>query len=156
MAKLIFYDKVEKNISNSNNKKIPKITITARRKIVDKVKKMSKDVHMEIFYFLKKKLCNDFTLNQNGVFINLNTLDNNTLYELREMVNFYSSNEKKLKESYLERYCNKNSENEGYISENTLETSLYSEENLDKEQGNPNENENSDSNVSDDDDDDYK
>lgn len=109
MARLVFPDKVKYDIKkNILNKKIPKITINEKRKIIDKVKILSKDVHMEIFYFLKKKMSDEYTINQNGVFINLNHIDNDTLYSLREMVNFYIKNEKKLKESYLERYCNKN------------------------------------------------
>lgn len=111
----MLYDKVKNDICKSNEKKkIPKITINERRKIVDKVKQMSKDVHMEIFYFLKKRISEDFTLNQNGVFINLNNISNTTLFELQEMVNFYNRNEKKLKESYLERYC-KNKKNKETI-----------------------------------------
>lgn len=108
MARLMFCN-VDNDIKKSVDKKIPKITINERRKIVDKVKTLSKDVHMEIFYFLKRRINEDYTTNQNGVFINLNNIDNNTLYELRKMVNFYNKNEKKLKESYLERYCNKGS-----------------------------------------------
>jgi len=112
MARLVFPDKVKCDIKkNILNKKIPKITINEKRKIIDKVKILSKDVHMEIFYFLKKKMNEEYTINQNGVFINLNHIDNDTLYSLREMVNFYIKNEKKLKESYLERYCNKNHNN---------------------------------------------
>ena len=84
-----------------------KISIDGRRKIVDKVNTLSKDVHMEIFYFLKNKMNDGYTLNQNGVFINLNNLDNETLHELKKMVTFYHKNEKKLKKSYLERYCSK-------------------------------------------------
>ena len=108
MARLMFCNVENNKIKKSVDKKIPKISINERRKIVDKVKTLSKDVHMEIFYFLKRKINEDYTINQNGVFINLNNIDNNILYELREMVNFYYKNEKKLKESYIERYCNKN------------------------------------------------
>ena len=109
----MFPENIERVVKGSiSTKKNPNITINEKRKIVDKVKKLSKDVHMEIFYFLKKKINEEYTINQNGVFINLNTIDNDTLFSLREMVNFYNKNEKNLKESYLERYCNKNSKNE--------------------------------------------
>lgn len=114
----MFPDNVEHEIKNNSKKKISKITINERRKIVDKVKTLSKDVHMEIFYFLKKKMNEEYTINQNGIFINLNNIDNDTLYSLREMVNFYSKNEKNLKESYIERYC-KNNFNEEDSEDNT-------------------------------------
>ena len=110
MARLVFCDDVNKKINGLKPKKIPIIRIDGRRKIVDKVKTLSKDAHMEIFYFLKKKINEEYTLNQNGVFVNLNNVDNDTLYVLKKMVDFYSKNEKKLKESYLQRYCNKKEE----------------------------------------------
>ena len=98
-----------KNIVEKN--KIPVITIDDKRKIVDKVKILSKDVHMEIYYFLKKNN-SSYTLNRNGVFFNLNNINDEFLHNLSDMVNFYNKNEKKLKKSYLERYCNKNENSE--------------------------------------------
>jgi hypothetical protein len=95
-----------------NNKKKSKsacITPDDKRKIVDKVKMLSKDVHIEIFYFLHK-INGNYTLNGNGVFFNLNNLDDETLYTLKKMVNFYNKNEKKLKENYLDRYTKNDSE----------------------------------------------
>lgn len=87
-------------------KKITKISLSEKKKLVEKVKTFSKVVHMEIFYFLKKRTKEEFTINQNGVFINLNNIDNETLFYLREMVNFYKKNEKTLQDSYLKRYHN--------------------------------------------------
>lgn len=93
---------MKKIVKNTN------ITISDKKKMVEKVKNLSKDVHMEIYYFLKNKTNKDYTINQNGVFINLNNIDDNILCELKEMIDFYNKNEKKLKESYMKRYCNKN------------------------------------------------
>jgi len=82
------------------------LTIYNKRKIVEKVMNFSKEVHMEIFYFLKDRMNDKYTINQNGVFINLNHLDNDTLQELKKRVDFYYKNEKKLNETYHKRYCN--------------------------------------------------
>ena len=81
------------------------LSIYNKRKIVEKINNFSKEVHMEIFYFLKEKMKYNYTINQNGVFINLNDLDNKTLNELNKRVEFYNKNEKKLNETYHNRYC---------------------------------------------------
>jgi hypothetical protein len=95
---------------NKKKSKLVCITTDDKRKIVDKVKMLSKDVHMEIFYFLHK--INNYTLNGNGVFFNLNNLNDETLYTLKKMVIFYNKNEKKLKENYLDRYTKNGNEEE--------------------------------------------
>ena len=76
-----------------------------KRRLTEKVKNFSKEVHLEIFYFLRKKIKNNYTINQNGVFINLNDLDKDTFDELQKRVDFYDKNNKKLNESYHNRYC---------------------------------------------------
>lgn len=93
-----FNDKEEKSIEN--------LTIDDKRKMVEIVKNMSKDVHLEIFYLIKKKNY-DYSLNINGIFINLNDIDNETLLELKNMIIFYNKNEIKLKKKFLERYDKK-------------------------------------------------
>ena len=76
-----------------------------KRRLAEKVKNFSKEVHLEIFYFLRNKIKNNYTINQNGVFINLNDLDKDTFDELKNKVDFYDKNNKKLNESYHNRYC---------------------------------------------------
>ena len=66
-----------------------------KRRIVEEVKILSKDAHMEIFYLLHK-MNNKYTLNSNGVFFNLNNLDDKTLEELKKIVIFLNKNEKNL------------------------------------------------------------
>ena len=104
MAQLIFCNDITKELKKVSNNK--KFSIADKRKLVDKVNLLSKEVHMEIFYFLYKIIVDNYTLNGNGVFINLNNIDNNTLHKLKKMVQFYNKNEKKLKTSYLKRYSN--------------------------------------------------
>ena len=94
------------------------ITTCDKRKIVEKVKMLSKDVHMEIFYYLHK-INSNYTLNGNGVFFNLNNLDDKTLCELKKMVIFYNKNERILKENYLDRYT-KNDMSDNIEIDNTL------------------------------------
>ena len=83
-----------------------KLDTYSKKKILEKVKKFSKEVHLEIFYFLKDKIKNNYTINQNGVFINLNDLDDKIVNELNKKVQFYDKNYKNLCQSYHNRYCN--------------------------------------------------
>ena len=86
------------------------VTVTDKRKIVEKVNTLSSDVHLELFYYLFKTN-NKYTINSNGVFFNLNTLNDKVLYELDRMVHFCYKNEKKLNKNYMNRY-EKESDNE--------------------------------------------
>lgn len=124
MARLIFCEDINKVLKEvSKNDK--QFSISDKRKLVDKVNLLPKEVHMEIFYFLYKKIVDNYTINGNGVFINLNSIDKDTLHNLKKMVQFYNKNEKKLKKSYLKRY---NNTKEGILNEtiksNTSSTSL--------------------------------
>ena len=83
-----------------------KIDIEEKYKMVNDLKLLSKEVHLELFSFFKDNKIN-FTLNKNGVFININDICNDILVELREKIKFYVKNEEKLNDSYLERF-NKN------------------------------------------------
>ena len=48
---------------------------------------------------------NRFTgINNNGVFFNINNLNNEDFNKLREMVEFYETNEENLKEAYINRF----------------------------------------------------
>lgn len=76
------------------------MNIEEKRKIVDKIKKMSKEVHLEIYYFLINNTDNSYTKNQNGVFINLNNLDDQVLLKLQEMTDFYDKNELNFREHH--------------------------------------------------------
>ena len=51
------------------------ISIDEKYKMVEDLKKLSKDVHLELFAFFKKNNIN-YTLNKNGVFININDIEN--------------------------------------------------------------------------------
>lgn len=79
------------------------ISIDNKYKMVDDLKKLSKEVHLELFSFFKKNNVK-YTLNKNGVFININEVDNSILLELEDKISFYVKNEQKLNDSYLERF----------------------------------------------------
>lgn len=79
------------------------IEIDEKYKMVNDLKKLSKDVHIELFYFFKENKIK-YTLNKNGVFININDIENDILVKLRDKIKFYLKNEEKLNNSYLERF----------------------------------------------------
>ena len=126
-------NKVLKEVSKNDKQ----FSISDKRKLVDKVNLLPKEVHMEIFYFLCKKIVDNYTINGNGVFINLNSIDKDTLHNLKKMVQFYNKNEKKLKTSYLKRY---NNTKEGILNEtiksNTSSTTLINRSEDSKNDGN--------------------
>jgi nucleosome binding factor SPN SPT16 subunit len=136
MARLIFCDDINK-VLKEVSKNDQQFSISDKRKLVDKVNLLPKEVHMEIFYFLYKKIVDNYTINGNGVFINLNSIDKDTLHNLKKMVQFYNKNEKKLKTSYLKRYHNTK---EGILNEtiksNTSITSLINSSEDSKNDGN--------------------
>ena len=74
-----------------------------KRKMAETVKSLSKDVHLEIFHFLKNNNEN-YTMNNNGVFFNLNDIKDDVLELLSKKIKFYDDNEKTLKTKYLERF----------------------------------------------------
>jgi hypothetical protein len=74
-----------------------------KRKIANKVKSFTKEVHLEIFSFLESNNYS-YTINNNGVFFNINNLNKQDLIKLKEMVDFYETNEENLKEAYINRF----------------------------------------------------
>lgn len=66
------------------------------RAIRDKINNLSYTEHMEIFKILQDK-CN-FTQNNNGIFFSISTLDDDSLQQINEFVNFCIENQVKLDE----------------------------------------------------------
>lgn len=73
------------------------ITVEEKKKLIEYVGELNKDACIEIFKIVQN-YTNKYTKNNNGIFINLNNLDNNCLCEIKKFVDFCRDNEKKLKE----------------------------------------------------------
>ena len=66
-----------------------------RKKLVTDISKLSKNEHIEIFKIIKE-YTNKFTINDNGVFINLTLLDDITIKKLTDFVIFCKDNGNRL------------------------------------------------------------
>ena len=82
---------------------VKNISVDHKYKMVDDLKKLSKEVHLELFSFFKDNNIN-YTSNKNGVFININDIENDIMIKLQDKIKFYVNNEEKLNNSYLERF----------------------------------------------------
>jgi len=74
------------------------------KKIVNNIKKLPDYVHMEIYKFLedKDKIKGfNYTLNNNGFFYDINQLDNKTIINLNDLIQFYINNEKILEQKRM-------------------------------------------------------
>tara|TARA_A100001015_G_C14584345_1_gene554117 strand:- start:312 stop:557 length:246 start_codon:yes stop_codon:yes gene_type:complete len=66
-----------------------------KKNIVKNIEKLPDYVHIEIYKFLINKIDkNNYTINSNGFFYNINNLDNKILIELDNLIKFYINNEK--------------------------------------------------------------
>lgn len=95
-------NKILEEILEENGKEWFDISNDRRKMLSEKAESLSKDAHLEIFYYLKNKKV-QYTLNANGVFIDINSIDDKTFVILEKKINFFCENEKKLKRSYDER-----------------------------------------------------
>jgi len=82
-------------IKMSNN-----YTIDERKKLVKNIENLPKEFQLEIYYYIYSNVepC-DYTQNTNGLFININNMDEKLIHGLTQKVYFYKENEKKLIDS---------------------------------------------------------
>ena len=66
-----------------------------KRDIADKIKKMSKDAYLEIYYFIVSNNINH-TINKNGVFCIINNFSPDIFEKFEKLVLFCYENEKKI------------------------------------------------------------
>jgi hypothetical protein len=78
----------ELSIVNENE-----ISVEEKYKMVKDIDRLSKEAHLEIFFYLKKYNV-VYTTNKNGIFINMKDIDNNIMSELQKKVKFYTDNNK--------------------------------------------------------------
>lgn len=73
-----------------------------KKHILDKINGLSTTEHEEIFNILQKVVTSNpsitYTVNKNGVFFNLSTLDDEVLHEIESFVDFCHHNKKELDE----------------------------------------------------------
>lgn len=79
------------------------VSLDQRKNVAEKVKSLSKDAHLEIFFLLKDSGTR-YTSNHNGIFFNINSISDKMFNRLERLVDFCYENEKKLVESYNERF----------------------------------------------------
>lgn len=74
-----------------------KYTNEYKKKLVKKIENMPKEFQLELYYYLYRNIdSSKYTHNNNGIFININILDNSIIEEFEKRLNFYIENEKKL------------------------------------------------------------
>lgn len=72
-----------------------KYTTDDKKQLVNEIGYLSKDEHMEIFKLIKNST-NQYTKNDNGIFINLSILDDKIIHKLYNFVKFCIDNRKTL------------------------------------------------------------
>jgi hypothetical protein len=72
------------------------------KNICEKIEKLSKEKHIEILKILKKDKIN-ITENNNGCFINMNTIDDTTIKNIEKYVSFLKHKEKELSEQEIKK-----------------------------------------------------
>jgi hypothetical protein len=70
----------------------PSISYERKRDIADKIKKMSKDAYLEIYFFIKTHNINH-TITKNGVFCIINNFPVDVFEEFEKLVLFCYNNE---------------------------------------------------------------
>ena len=75
------------------------LSIEEKYKIVNDIDKLSKEAHLEIFFYLKKNNI-IYSSNKNGIFINMKDIKKDTLLELQKKVKFYKDNQKILENRF--------------------------------------------------------
>ena len=79
-----------------------KFNIKDKKQLVKDISNLNKIEHIEIFKIFKKDNIK-YTENSNGIFINLNKVDDKTLLKVRNFLNFYNNNNKKLNDYTIKR-----------------------------------------------------
>ena len=79
-----------------------KFNIKEKKQLVKDISNLNKIEHIEIFKIFKKDNIK-YTENSNGIFINLNNVDNKTLLKVRNFLKFYNNNNKKLNDYTIKR-----------------------------------------------------
>tara|TARA_Y100001970_G_C14220205_1_gene852180 strand:+ start:2254 stop:2559 length:306 start_codon:yes stop_codon:yes gene_type:complete len=79
-----------------------KFNIKEKKQLVKDISNLNKIEHIEIFKIFKKDNIK-YTENSNGIFINLNKVDDKTLLKVRNFLNFYNNNNKKLNDYTIKR-----------------------------------------------------
>ena len=79
-----------------------KFNIKEKKQLVKDISNLNKIEHIEIFKIFKKDNIK-YTENSNGIFINLNKVDNKTLLKVRNFLKFYNNNNKKLNDYTIKR-----------------------------------------------------
>ena len=98
-------------------------------KIKNDIENLSKKDHIEILNILSKKQNIKLSENNNGVFINLSTLDNKTLKELETYIKYIHEQEKKFaKDEILKHNMEKtlNKDNKELLSYNNNSNAFQS------------------------------
>ena len=88
---------MEQKISNNEEIKQNSIPISTQMYIKTKVSELSEDHCLELFNIIKKKTDN-YTINKNGVFINLKNLSDDLLMDIKQYVDYIDTINKKLDE----------------------------------------------------------
>ena len=79
-----------------------KFNIKEKKQLVKDISNLNKIEHIEIFKIFKKDNIK-YTEDSNGIFINLNKVDDKTLLKVRNFLNFYNNNNKKLNDYTIKR-----------------------------------------------------
>ena len=97
--------KTNVNEKNDQCDKEQSLSILDKRLLKDKVLQLSKDECKIVFNMIKKDT-NKFTQNNNGIFINLDKLTNETLLEINNYVNTVTKNKFKTNDIIVNEICN--------------------------------------------------
>jgi hypothetical protein len=83
-------------------------TYNTKKNLVNKISKLSKNEHIELFRIIYNNNAKH-TINNNGVFINMNTLDDDILVKIDQFINFCINNTELLnkQENYINNEKNK-------------------------------------------------
>jgi len=76
------YDNLSLDINKDNDKIILK-----KKKLIEMAKNLSKIEYLEIFEIIKNDKC-QYSENKNGIFINLNNIDEETIDKIFNFINF--------------------------------------------------------------------
>ena len=88
---------MEQKITDNEEIKPNSIPISTQMYIKTKVSELSEDHCLELFNIIKKKTDN-YTINKNGVFINLKNLSDDLLMDIKQYVDYIDTINKKLDE----------------------------------------------------------
>lgn len=75
-----------------------KFTANDKKDLVKEIDNLSNDEHIEIFKIIKN-FTDKYTKNDNGIFINISVLDNDTIEKIYKFVNFCKDNKEKLEKN---------------------------------------------------------